>query len=231
LGTKFDRALRGPTLAIIGEIKRRSPSAGIIQEIPNPVELALKYCEGGISAISVLTDQEGFGGSLEDLRRISLEVEKLHPHIPILRKDFILHPLQLAEAVYAGASAVLLIVGVLGDDLKTLVNEANQLGLETLTEVHSLEELELALEANCPIIGINHRNLTNFTTDLSLSETLFPRIPPQVISIAESGISDPSQAREMKALGFDAILVGEALVRSQNRPLFIEQMRGAANES
>ncbi|NGX37067.1 MAG: Indole-3-glycerol phosphate synthase [Chlamydiae bacterium] len=229
--TKFARALRGSTLAVIGEIKRSSPSAGVIQEIADPVELALEYCRGGVSTISVLTDKEGFGGSLDDLCQISLELGKEYSHIPILRKDFILHPLQLAEAVYAGASAVLLIVGVLGNDLKTFVDEATQLGLETLTEVHSLEELELALKANCPIIGVNHRNLKNFTIDLTLSETLAPIIPAYVISVAESGIQEPSQARKMDALGYDAVLVGQALVRSKNPSLLIAQMKGEPNES
>lgn len=230
-GKKFANALKKSKLAIIGEIKRRSPSAGTIQDIPSPIELALEYCKSGISAISVLTDQDGFGGSLDDLCQISKELNRKYPDIPTLRKDFIVHPLQLAEAVYHGASAVLLIVGVLRHDLKTFLDEANRLGLEALAEVHNREELELAIQAGCPIIGINHRNLNNFTIDLTLSEALISQIPDHIITVAESGILDPLQAKKMQTLGFDAILVGEALVRSQNRPVFIKQLIGGNGES
>lgn len=227
---KFSTALKAPSLSVIGEIKRASPSIGAISAIEDPVALALEYCSGGVSALSVLTDQEGFGGSLEDLRQVSLEVGKKYPHIPILRKDFILHPIQLAEAVYAGASAALLIVGVVGNELKTLLNEATRLGLETLTEVHNLEELKLALEANCPIIGVNHRNLTDFSIDLTLSQTLIPFLSSPILSVAESGIKGALEARRMDALGFDAVLVGESLVRSNDRVSLIAQMKGEVNE-
>jgi len=205
---RFAASLKKPHLAVIAEVKRRSPSAGEIKEIEDPLALAKCYVEEGASAISVLTDRH-FGGDLADLKLVARGISA-----PILRKDFILHPLQLAEAIEAGATAVLLIAGLLKDQLKTFLMLASQLGLETLTEVHNQAELELALDAGAPIIGVNHRNLTNFEIDLSLSEKLRPHIPPHVIAVAESGIRTPEQAKRMRELGYDAILVGEALVRS-----------------
>jgi len=228
---RFSTALRGQKLAVIGEIKRRSPSRKEMAEIKDPVSLALEYCRGGAAAISVLTDREGFGGTLEDLRQIADALAKQYPHIPVLRKDFIIHPLQLAEAALAGSSAVLLIARVLGKDLRMFIDEATRLGLETLTELHDLADLKLALEAKAPIIGINHRNLATFAIDLHLSEELRPHIPPGVIVVAESGIQNREQAGRMHALGCDAILVGEALVCSESPAKLIAEMRGENNES
>lgn len=222
----FAQALKSKPLSVIAEVKRRSPSVGVIQARLDPVTLALKYCKGGAAAISVLTDAVGFGGSLEDLHAIAIALKQHYPHVPILRKDFILHPLQLAEAVYAGASAVLLIVSIVGKDLPLLLKEASRLGLETLTEVHNISELELALEAGSPIIGINHRNLKTFEMDMSLSETLRSKIPPHIITVAESGIHEVVQAQHLYALDYDAILVGEALVKSHNPVSLLQQMRG-----
>lgn len=224
--THFSAALTGNNLAVIGEVKRRSPTCGEIGRIDDPSELALKYCQGGASAISVLTDAKGFGGSLLDMSLVAGSLKLQYPGISVLRKDFILHPLQLAEAVSAGANAVLLIVNAVGKNLKILIQEAGRLGLEVLTEVHDLPELELALEAEAPIIGINHRNLNTFEIDLSLSEALRPMIPPHIITVAESGIHQPGQAKQMRELGFDAILVGEALVRSKDPSRLIKQMKG-----
>lgn len=218
---RFSSALKGPDLSVIGEIKRRSPSRGGMAEIEDPLVLALKYSRGGVSAISVLTDSRSFGGSLSDLQRVSQGLT-----LPTLRKDFIMHPLQLAEAVLAGASAVLLIVRLIGKDLKTFLDAAKRLGLETLTEIHNQEDLEIALEAGAPIIGVNHRNLKTFEMDLSLSEQLRPRIPSHVIAVAESGIHTPEDAKRMRDLGYDAILVGEALVRAKNPSACIAQLRG-----
>ncbi len=158
----FSTALTGPDLAVIGEVKRRSPTCGEIRQIDDPVTLALNYCRGGASAISVLTDAVSFGGSLNDLEKVSKALTLHYPMVSVLRKDFIIHPLQLAEAVLAGAHAVLLIACAVGKDLKFLIHEAQRLGLEVLTEVHDATDLELALEAEAQIIGINHRNLTTF---------------------------------------------------------------------
>ncbi len=223
--TRFSKALQGSHLAVIGEVKRRSPSRGEMGRIENPAELALRYCQGGASAISVLTDAEAFGGSLTDLSNVVEALRLSYPKVAVLRKDFIIHPLQLAEAVIAGAHAVLLIVHVVGKNLKFLLEEAKRLGLEVLTEVHDLADLKIALEAEAPIIGINHRNLTTFEIDLGISETLRPLIPPHMITVAESGILQPEHAKKMRKLGFDAILVGEALVRSNDPSELIKLMR------
>lgn len=225
-GTHFSASLKNPHVAIIGEVKRKSPSRGEIGRIDDPCELALKYCQGGASAISVLTDAKSFGGSLQDMKQVKERLTQKYPKVSVLRKDFILHPLQLAEAVSAGANAVLLIANVVGKHLQYLLREAKRLGLEVLTEVHDLHELELALEADAPIIGINHRNLHTFEIDLGISETLRPMIPSHIITVAESGIYQPEQAKRMHELGFDAILVGEALVKSNDPSELIRQMKG-----
>ncbi|MBA2727466.1 MAG: indole-3-glycerol-phosphate synthase, partial [Parachlamydiaceae bacterium] len=188
--------------------------------------LALKYCQGGASAISVLTDTKGFGGSLEDLKQVANALSTKYPKVSVLRKDFIIHRLQLAEAVLAGANAVLLIANVVGYELKSLLLEAKSLGLETLTEVHDMADLELALKAEAPIIGINHRNLSTFEIGLDISDTLRPLIPSHVIAVAESGIHNTVSAKRMRDLGYDAILVGEALVRSDDPIKLIELMQG-----
>lgn len=228
---RFSSALKKENLSIISEIKRKSPSLGNIGSINNSVELALKYCRGGASAISVLTDFQEFGGNLFDMNEISKELKLQYSNISILRKDFIFHPLQLAEAVFFGADAVLLIVRIVEKNLSFLIKEAKKLGLEVLTEVHNLNELELALEAEASIIGINHRDLSTFDVDLNISKTLKPLIPSNIITVAESGIHTPEQALRMRELGFDAILVGEALVRSQDPSRLIQLMLGVENES
>lgn len=229
--THFSKALKKPGLNVIAEVKRRSPSLGEIGQIDNVAELALKYCQGGASAVSVLTDGEGFGGSLSDAKLVAQTLATQYPSVAVLRKDFILHPLHLAEAVLVGAHAVLLISHAVGNNLKFLIQEAHRLGLETLTEVHDIEGLQLAIEAGAPIIGINHRNLTTFELDLNISQTLRPMVPPHTIAVAESGIHEPSQAKRMQELGYDAILVGEALVRSKDPTKLIRQMKGERHES
>lgn len=221
----FSQALKSSLLAVIAEVKRRSPSVGTIGEIKDPVHLALQYCQGGARVISVLTDTKSFGGSLQDLEKVAEALAEKHPKVATLRKDFIIHPLQLAEAALAGASAVLLIVHLLGENLKTFIKEANRLGLETLTEVHHLKELEIALKAGAPIIGINHRNLETFALHLELSDQLRPLIPSHIITVAESGIHTPETAQKMRSLGYDAILVGEALIRSKNPAELISRMQ------
>ncbi len=223
--TEFSKALKRPHLAVIGEVKRRSPSVGEIGQFDDPAELAFTYCMGGATAISVLTDQKGFGGSLNDLNLVSSKLASKYSLVPTLRKDFIIHRLQLAEAVLAGAKAVLLIANVLGNDLKEFIDESKRLGLEVLTEVHNVADLTLALSAGAEIIGINHRNLATFEIDLDISNTLRPLIPPHIITVAESGILGSSQAKRMRELGYDAILVGEALVRSEDPIKLIKQMQ------
>lgn len=230
-GNSFAIALKQKTLAVIGEIKRKSPSRGELALIKHPTELATQYCIGGVSAISVLTDYEGFGGTLDDLQQVSKTLAKNYPHIPTLRKDFIIHPIQLAEAAHAGASCVLLIARVLGNQLSTFIEAAAKAGLETLTEAHDADDVKRSLDAGATIIGINHRNLSSFSIDITLSETLRPMIPDHVITVAESGIHTAADAHMMKRLGYDAILVGEALVSSSHPEQLIDEMRGVAYEN
>lgn len=221
----FSAVLIQPGLSVIAEIKRRSPSLGEIRQIADPAELALKYCTGGASAISVLTDHN-FNGSIADLQHVAGAVRGPFPGAAFLRKDFVIHPIQLAEAVAAGAHAVLFIAHLLGEHLKMMLAEAKRLGLEALTEVHDQAGLDIALDAAAPIIGVNHRNLDTFELDLNISQKFRPQIPEHVIAVAESGIHHAEDARRMQALGFDAILVGEALVRAENPAQLIREFRG-----
>ena len=209
---KFEKALQTECLSVIAEIKRKSPSAGVIGEIGKPEELAKKYAAGGANCISCLTDFVSFGGSIEDLRAVCSAVD-----IPVLQKDFIVDKLQMAEAKEAGASAVLLIVASLLDDTGDFLEEAERLGLCALVEVHDKFELEIAIKYNARIIGVNARNLHTFKTDLSTCEKVLSHGFPQfVIKVAESGIHSWKDAHRMRRAGFDAILVGETLVKSKD---------------
>lgn len=203
-------ALQEKGLSVIAEIKRRSPSKGVIGKIEDPVRLAQTYLKGGASALSVLTEESAFGGSLHDLARVARAFEQT----PVLRKDFILDPIQLQQAVLAGASAVLLIVAVLGRRTAFFLEEARKLGLEALVEVHNEEELQIALEAGAEIIGVNNRNLSTFAIDLSIAERLAPLIPDSLVKVAESGILTAADRERMQRAGYDAVLIGEALVKA-----------------
>lgn len=213
-------------LSIIAEIKRRSPSKGVIKKISDAIALSHEYCRGGASAISVLTDFAKFGGSLDELKNVTDSIKIAYPEVATLKKDFIIHPLQLAQAVETGAHAVLLIVAALGETIHLFIEQASQLGLETLVEVHTANELQLALEAGATVIGINHRNLKTFETNLDLGKNLRPLIPSYVVTVAESGMKNERDAKRMKNLGFDAILVGESLMRSKDPAALIRKMRG-----
>lgn len=218
----FKDALTAPGLSVIAEIKRKSPSKGHISEIRDPVALAQSYQAGSASAISVLTDKEGFGGSLHDLSAVSAAC----PNMPVLRKDFIVHPLQLIESMRAGADAVLLIVAVLQQQTADFIKEAKRLHLDVLVEVHTEAELEIALNAEADIIGINNRNLNTFEVDLKTAEHLVKNIPAGIIKVAESGIKRPEDTRLMHELGFDAVLIGEALVQCNEINAFIRLAKG-----
>lgn len=218
---QFAAALRGLGLSVIAEIKRKSPSVGEIKNIADPVALSELYCQGGAAAISVLTDEKGFGGTIEDLERIS----KAQKCCPILRKDFVVHPAQIAEAAERGASAVLLITSVLKHELGQFLDYAKHYGLDALVEVHHEEELEIAIAAGAKIIGVNSRDLNTFSVDLQTAERLRPLIPSSIIAIAESGIKSVEDAKRMHRAGYDAVLIGEALVRSENPQEMIEQIR------
>ncbi|HPC83262.1 MAG TPA: indole-3-glycerol-phosphate synthase [Thermoanaerobaculaceae bacterium] len=202
----FERALRRPGLSVVAEVKRRSPSAGAIAAIPDPAALARAYAAGGAAAVSVLTEPKQFGGSLADLEVVARAVS-----LPVLRKDFLLDPLQLAEAAEAGASAVLLVVAALGARTGDMLAGCERLGLEALVEVHDEGELEVALGAGARVVGVNSRNLRTFEVDLGVAERLRPRIPAGVVAVAESGVRTPDEARRMREAGYDAVLVGGAL--------------------
>ncbi|MEK6405545.1 MAG: indole-3-glycerol phosphate synthase TrpC [Acidobacteriota bacterium] len=203
---------RGDSTNIIAEIKHRSPSKGIIREDFDPVRIAESYASGGAAAISVLCEEDFFGGSLEHLEAIRKRVE-----LPLLRKDFIFDEYQLYESALAGADAVLLIVAILEDELLVkLIGLANELGLDALVEVHSMDEMERAAQAGASIVGVNNRDLTTFKVDLDTSIQLGPLAPEGAILVSESGINTGSDIRRLRSAGFSAFLVGEHLLRAQH---------------
>lgn len=193
---------------IIAEIKRSSPSRGLLAEIPDPTVLAQVYEAGGASAISVLTEGRRFSGSLEDLEAVRASVT-----VPVLRKDFIAEPYQVFEARAAGADLVLLIVAALEQPvLAELFDLINQLGMTPLVETHSADEVERALDVGADLVGVNARNLSTFELDRDLFGELADRIPAGVIKIAESAVSTPADVAHYRRAGADVVLVGEALV-------------------
>ena len=203
----FRAALDAPTVRIIAEIKRQSPSKGVINAAISVSDRAQSYVAGGAAALSVLTEPTRFGGSLDDLRGAHAVVAA-----PLLRKDFIVDRIQLLEARIAGASAVLLIARALAPDhFAQLAAEAHALGLEVLLEVRSEEELERALAVPNGVIGINNRNLETLAIDDAVSERLLPRVPDDRIAVYESGITDRSGVERAGALGANAVLVGSSL--------------------
>jgi indole-3-glycerol phosphate synthase len=208
----------GDSVAIIAEVKKASPSAGIIAPDFNPLSQAREYARGGAHALSVLTDEKYFGGHLTYLRQIREQVD-----LPLLRKDFILHELQVYESVIAGADAILLIVASLDDaTLRKLYDVAKACQLDVLVEVHDLPEMERALELGADMIGINNRNLKTFEVDLATTENLAEEIPGDTVAISESGIRTGEDVRRVRAVGINAVIVGETLMRAKNIP---EKMR------
>lgn len=202
---------RGPeALGLIAEVKKASPSAGAIVDAFDPVAIAQAYEAAGAHAISVLTDREFFQGDLSHLTRVRAAVS-----LPVLRKDFILHEAQIYEAVCARADAVLLIVAALEqEELARLHETATAFHLDVLVEVHTLREMDRALECGARIIGINNRNLGTFEVDLKTTEELAEEVPEDVLLVSESGIKTPADSRRVHQAGAGAILVGETLMRS-----------------
>lgn len=195
-------------VAVIAEIKRKSPSKGPLADIPDPAYLAKEYEQGGATCISVLTEERRFGGSLADLKLVRASVE-----IPVLRKDFIFTSYQLWEARAAGADMALLIVAALNDDeLVSLIERAESIGIHVLVEVHDEHELARALAAKAKIIGINARNLKTLEVDRNVFSRIAPAVPTDVILVAESGVRCPRDLVDYAAIGADAVLVGESLV-------------------
>ena len=216
------------TLAVIAEIKRRSPSAGDIKAGASALEQARRYQNAGADALSVLTDEKFFGGTLDDLREVTAHFRVAPPARPCLRKDFMVHPIQVRQAREAGASAILLIVRALADDeIKTLFGAARAAGLDALFEIHHESELARALAHGAKIVGVNNRDLAIFKTDLALSERLIPQFPREVIAISESGIFSAADAARVRAAGAHAVLVGEALMKAPDPAALIETFRRA----
>jgi indole-3-glycerol phosphate synthase len=201
---------RSAGVSIIAEVKRKSPSKGALAEIPDPAFLAAEYAKGGAAAISVLTEQRRFGGSLADLAAVRKVVD-----VPVLRKDFIVTPYQLWEARAWGADlALLMVVSLEGGLLQELLGLAREIGLTPLVEAHTEAEVERAVAVGADVLGINARDLTTLAVDRSVFQKLVPGIPDGVIRVAESGVAGPRDVAEYRQAGADVVLVGEALVRS-----------------
>ncbi len=212
----FLQALQSPPgLAVIAEIKRRSPSAGQIKDLGPALDQANHYQAAQADCLSILTDSKFFGGELADLAAVTASFRSRSVRIPCLRKDFMIHPVQVLEAAQAGAAAILIIVRALDDAAMLALRQAADLaGLDSLYEIHNEPDLERALAHDARIVGVNNRDLAVFKTDLALSERLIPLFPKHVVPISESGIWTPADAARVKACGAKAILVGEALMRA-----------------
>ena len=207
---RFRDALSGERVGVIAEFKRRSPSAGTLREQPQLAEIIGAYERGGAVAVSVLTEGPNFEGSLTDLREARATCD-----LPLLRKDFIVDPYQLHEASAAGADAVLLIVAALEQiELASLYATSQALGLDVLVEVHDREELGRALDIGADIVGINNRDLRDFSVDIERTERLMDAIPSGVKVVSESGIAGPEQISRLRRRGVNAVLVGELLMRA-----------------
>jgi indole-3-glycerol phosphate synthase len=206
----FAVALRAKRPAIISEIKKASPSRGVLIEDFRPVDLAKQYQDGGAAALSVLTDRDFFQGSLDDL-----EDARAACSLPVLRKDFTISEFHVVEAAAAGADAILLIVAILDhSQLREFRQLAREFSMDALVEVHDRRELEIALESGAEIVGVNNRDLRTFQVSLDTSLRLAPQIPPGVIKISESGIFHAADIHKLMDAGYDAFLVGEHLVKS-----------------
>jgi len=216
-----------PRLKIIAEFKRKSPSVGIIRDDLSAPDAARGYEQGGACAISVLTDEEYFGGSLEDL-----SAARSSTKLPVLRKDFIIDPIQIHEAAIAGADAVLLIVAALDDALLGRLREVaeDELGLDALVEVHTSDELHRALDAGVKIIGVNNRDLTTFQISLSTSERLIAEASPESIWISESGLQSAESLVHLRRLGFRGFLIGEAFMRAGDPKTALRDLIAAAED-
>ena len=220
----FVAALRGPRVALIAEVKRRSPSAGAINPDLDPEALADCYARGGAAAVSVLTEEAHFGGTLGDLIRVRGRVA-----VPLLRKDFILDEVQLIEARAAGASAALLIVRALEQvELERLIRATTRWGLAALVEVHDREELDRALDAGAEVVGVNARNLDDFTVDLDRALELVARVPARCVAVAESAMATRGDVERAAAAGADAVLIGGALASAADPEAQARELAGVA---
>lgn len=220
----FCQAITAPGLSVIAEIKRRSPSRGVLSSTLDPAGQARRYVEGGAAAISVLTEPDHFDGSDADLRVVRAEVA-----VPVLRKDFTLEPVQVWEGRAMGADAVLLILAILDDVAAAeLLAAAGEAGLDALVEVHTEAEAERAMALGASIVGVNNRDLTTFEVDLATSERLAPILGGAAARIAESGVHTAADAARLRDAGYDAVLVGESLVRAEDPGGLLAALRGAS---
>jgi indole-3-glycerol phosphate synthase len=219
-GRPFAEALARPGTSLIAEHKRRSPSAGTIREGLSCADVVSAYERGGAAALSVLTEGAHFGGSLADLREARAASE-----LPVLRKDFTIDPYQLYEAKAAGADAVLLVVGAMSqDELADLYREAHALDLDAIVEIHDEEELDAALEVDADVLGINNRNLEDFSVDIQRTFDLLHDVPAGKVVVSESGIQTRDQIDELEQVGVDAVLIGEALMRAPDPEEAVRQL-------
>jgi indole-3-glycerol phosphate synthase len=222
----FASALGRPGLSVIAEHKRRSPSAGVIADTLALEDVVRAYERGGAAALSILTEEESFGGALADLDR-ARQVTSL----PILRKDFVVDAYQVPEALVAGADAILLIVAALGvEQLESLYALAESLGLGVLVEVHDEHELAVAAALGAHVIGINNRDLTTLEVDTERTHALLPEIPPGSLVVAESGFRTRAELERLATAGVDAVLVGEALMRAPDIEAACRALTGTAGE-
>jgi indole-3-glycerol phosphate synthase len=218
----FEGALARPGLAVIAEIKRRSPSRGDLALDLDAVEQARRYAAGGAAALSVLTEPVFFAGHPEDL-----VAARESTGLPILRKDFVIETIQIWEARAMGASAVLLIAAALTpNESAALLDDAGRAGIDALVEVHTLDEAKMSLDLGARIVGVNNRDLSSFEVDVATAEDIAPFLSEAAVTVAESGIHSRVEAMRMKAAGYDAILVGEALVRSPDPASLLRELAG-----
>ena len=219
-GRPFAEALARPGTSLIAEHKRRSPSAGTIREGLSCADVVSAYERGGAAALSVLTEEAHFGGSLADLREARAASE-----LPVLRKDFTIDPYQLYEAKAAGADAVLLVVGAMSqDELAALYREAHALDLDAIVEIHDEEELDAALDVDADVLGINNRDLEDFSVDIQRTFDLLHDVPAGKVVVSESGIQTRDQIDELEQVGVDAVLVGEALMRAPDPEAAVREL-------
>jgi len=221
----FAAALKSAVgLRLICEVKRASPSQGDIRPEADPVQVAQCYAQAGAAALSILTEPSRFGGGMDDL----ILVRRALPGLPVLRKDFIVHEVQLAQAVSAQAASALLMASVLEqDELGRLLAYACRLGLEPLVEVRGRQELAEALAVGARVIGVNNRNLTTLEVDLAATFELAGEVPEEAVLVSESGIQEPEQAKELRAAGVDAVLVGTSLMKADEPARLVRQLTEA----
>jgi len=224
-GAEFRASLSADGVRIIAECKRRSPSRGILRADYDPAAIAVGYAGAGAAGISVLTEPSFFDGSLDHLRAVRAAVAT-----PVLRKDFVVTEYQVAESRAAGADGILLIVAALADEeLSRLARYAADLGLMTLVEVHTADELKRAVDAGADTIGVNSRNLRTLDVDRALFERLAPDIPDAAVAVAESGIRSAKDIRRLRAAGFDAFLIGERFMMDEDAGASLAALRAAAD--